>query len=144
MYCIFLRIRQEETRTHEMAVNSSLSSKTNTSTEIASTTAWSTETYTHIYGAILALLFVIALTRSITFFRFCATASQNLHDSMFSGLISTTVRFFDLNPSGRIMNRFSKGKLNSIFTLKKYLFFESIIKIIQTSRHFHCRYGKHR
>lgn len=27
---------------------------------------------------------------------------------MFHGLISTTVRFFDTNPSGRILNRFSK------------------------------------
>lgn len=56
----------------------------------------------------MASLFVIALTRSVTFFRFCATVSQNLHDRMFRGLISTKMRFFDTNPSGRIMNRFSK------------------------------------
>lgn len=56
----------------------------------------------------MALIFVVSLIRSMTFFKFCATASQNLHDSMFRGLISTKTRFFDLNPSGRIMNRFSK------------------------------------
>lgn len=35
-------------------------------------------------------------------------ASQRLHDNMFKGLISTSMRFFDTNPSGRILNRFSK------------------------------------
>lgn len=35
-------------------------------------------------------------------------ASQTLHDTMFKGLISSTMRFFDTNPSGRILNRFSK------------------------------------
>lgn len=71
---------------------------------------WSSETYTYICGGIMALIFIISLIRSMTFFKFCATASQNLHDSMFRGLISTKMRFFDTNPSGRIMNRFSKVK----------------------------------
>lgn len=56
----------------------------------------------------MASLFIITLARSVTFFRFCTIASQNLHDTMFRALISTPMRFFNLNPSGRIMNRFSK------------------------------------
>lgn len=56
----------------------------------------------------MASLFVIALTRSVTFFRFATVISQNLHDIMFRGLISTPMRFFDTSPSGRILNRFSK------------------------------------
>lgn len=70
--------------------------------------SWSTQTYTYIYAGIMVALFIISTTRSISFFQFCASASQNLHDRMFSGLISTPMRFFDTNPSGRIMNRFSK------------------------------------
>lgn len=69
---------------------------------------WSTEVYTYIYGGIMFALFCIAIARSITFFHVCMAASQNLHDSMFYGVISTTMRFFNVNPSGRIMNRFSK------------------------------------
>lgn len=46
----------------------------------------------------------------------CMRASQNLHDGMFKGLISTTIRFFDTNPSGRILNRFSKD-LGLVFDL---------------------------
>lgn len=69
----------------------------------------------------MASLFVIALTRSVIFFRFCAVASQKLHDTMFRGLISTPMRFFDLNPSGRIMNRFSKDMGSTDEALPKSL-----------------------
>lgn len=46
--------------------------------------------------------------RSLSFYSICVHASQRLHDNMFKGLISTSMRFFDTNPSGRILNRFSK------------------------------------
>lgn len=35
-------------------------------------------------------------------------ASKVLHDKMFGSLLFTPMRFFDTNPSGRILNRFSK------------------------------------
>lgn len=102
-------IRNEENRTFESkqmklepmnSLNQTLSEKPSND--------WTTETYTHIYAGIMASLFLIALTRSVTFFRFCAAASQKLHDAMFNGLIHTSMRFFNCNASGRIMNRFSK------------------------------------
>lgn len=83
--------------------------------------SWSTQTYTYIYAGIMVALFIITTTRSISFFQFCASASQNLHDRMFSGLISTPMRFFDTNPSGRIMNRFSKDMGSTDEALPKSL-----------------------
>ncbi|XP_073945729.1 probable multidrug resistance-associated protein lethal(2)03659 [Choristoneura fumiferana] len=35
-------------------------------------------------------------------------SSIKLHNQMFSNILSATMRFFDTNPSGRILNRFSK------------------------------------
>lgn len=35
-------------------------------------------------------------------------ASKVLHNKMFSSILGATMRFFDTNPSGRILNRFSK------------------------------------
>lgn len=61
-----------------------------------------------IYSAIMLSLVSLAAVRSISFCRICIKASQNLHDNMFHGLISTRMRFFDENPAGRIMNRFTK------------------------------------
>lgn len=61
-----------------------------------------------IYGGLIAGVFIAAITRSITFYNVCVHASQSLHDNMFRGIISTTMRFFNQNPSGRILNRFAK------------------------------------
>lgn len=35
-------------------------------------------------------------------------ASNTLHDKMFARMLAATMRFFDTNPSGRILNRFSR------------------------------------
>lgn len=51
---------------------------------------------------------ILYFSSSVTFYTICVRASQRLHDNMFKGLISTAMRFFDTNPSGRILNRFSK------------------------------------
>ena len=35
-------------------------------------------------------------------------SGQNIHDMAITGIIKSPIRFFDQNPSGRILNRFSK------------------------------------
>ncbi|XP_055317503.1 probable multidrug resistance-associated protein lethal(2)03659 isoform X2 [Sitodiplosis mosellana] len=94
-------IRNEETKTQIMRLNNQTASNLDLNN-------WSTELYTCIYGGIMCALLIIAVTRSISYYHVCMAASQNMHDSMFRGIISTTMRFFNVNPSGRIMNRFSK------------------------------------
>lgn len=109
---IFLyRTRKEEIRAFSSQVNTTsvnfvLINQTDSIESVP--IIWETETYAYTYGAIIFIFFLTALARSIITFIFCASASQNLHDNMFKGLISTTMRFFDINQSGRIMNRFSK------------------------------------
>ncbi|XP_053670820.1 ATP-binding cassette sub-family C member 4-like [Anopheles nili] len=68
----------------------------------------STELCMAIHGALVGSIFLFAISRSISFYQTSVRASQNLHDAMFSGCVSTTMRFYDTNPSGRILNRFSK------------------------------------
>ncbi|KAK9870720.1 hypothetical protein WA026_008289 [Henosepilachna vigintioctopunctata] len=55
------------------------------------------------------IVFAISLTilRSGVFFRICMSASKKLHNLMFSNILHAKMRFFDTNPSGRILNRFS-------------------------------------
>ncbi|XP_055307782.1 ATP-binding cassette sub-family C member 4-like isoform X2 [Sitodiplosis mosellana] len=98
-------IRNEESRSHLLNYSSSSFNRTSSATD---TNTWPTETYIFIYCGIIFSLILFAATRSATFCRVCIRASQNLHDTMFHGLILTTMRFFDVNPTGRIMNRFTK------------------------------------
>lgn len=67
-----------------------------------------TENCIYVHGGLMASLFIFALLRALGFHSVCVRASQKLHDLSFTGLISTTMRFFDTNPGGRILNRFSK------------------------------------
>ena len=66
------------------------------------------EVYIYIYTVLVLGIFVIGMTRSFLFYNICLRCSQKLHDLAFGGLIRTSMRFFDTNPSGRILNRFSK------------------------------------
>ncbi|KAJ1523375.1 hypothetical protein ONE63_001242 [Megalurothrips usitatus] len=68
----------------------------------------STVNFVYIYTGIIVALFVLAFTRSFFFYWVCARCSQALHDSMFGNIIRATMHFFNTNPSGRILNRFSK------------------------------------
>lgn len=62
------------------------------------------------YGSLIEepTLFYLPINRSISFYTICVRASHKLHNAMFKGIISTSLRFFDTNPSGRILNLFSK------------------------------------
>lgn len=62
----------------------------------------------YIYSTIIALLVIVTLIRSFTFFYICMRASTRLHDNMFTSITRATMRFFNTNPAGRILNRFSK------------------------------------
>jgi hypothetical protein len=54
----------------------------------------------YIYTAIICATFFLAIFRSYLFFNVCMRASVNLHDSMFSSIIRTTIAFFGENPPG--------------------------------------------
>lgn len=62
----------------------------------------------YIHSSFIVFLIVITITRSLSFFKVCMKASKNLHNNMFLSIVHTTMRFFNTNPSGRILNRFSK------------------------------------
>ncbi|KAL0850163.1 hypothetical protein ABMA28_012038 [Loxostege sticticalis] len=64
----------------------------------------------YIYIWTLGIVGCILLTtwRSVLFLWVCMRSSIRLHNQMFSNILAATMRFFDTNPSGRILNRFSK------------------------------------
>ncbi|KAL0104937.1 hypothetical protein PUN28_016527 [Cardiocondyla obscurior] len=62
----------------------------------------------YIYSGVTVLTIGVTLIRSWAFFCTCMRASMRLHDRMFRSISRATMRFFNTNTSGRVLNRFSK------------------------------------
>ncbi|XP_017022525.1 probable multidrug resistance-associated protein lethal(2)03659 [Drosophila kikkawai] len=71
---------------------------------------------TYIFTLITVLTIVVTVARSFLFFNLAMKASIRLHNSMFRGITRAAMYFFNTNPSGRILNRFSKdmGQVDEI------------------------------
>ncbi|KAI4484424.1 hypothetical protein M0802_013061 [Mischocyttarus mexicanus] len=61
-----------------------------------------------IYSGLTALTATAAFLQMFSYYEVCMRSSRNLHDSMFRSIIRTSMNFFNNNPVGRILNRFSK------------------------------------
>lgn len=61
-----------------------------------------------VYGSSILLVIAFTVGRSVLFFKATMKASTNIHSNMFHCLLKAPMRFFDINPSGRVLNRFSK------------------------------------
>ncbi|CAF3332630.1 unnamed protein product [Rotaria socialis] len=62
----------------------------------------------YFYCGIACILVILTLLRTITLKVICLNASRVLHNKMFQRIIHCPISFFDLNPIGRILNRFTK------------------------------------
>ena len=61
-----------------------------------------------LYAALVAVSFVLSLWRAWAFFSAAVAASERVHNRAFRRVLCAPTSFFDANPSGRILNRFSK------------------------------------
>jgi len=66
------------------------------------------EFYTLVYTSLIVAMFITIFIRSFTFFLMCTKSSIKLHNQIFDRLLSAPMTFFENNPTGRILNRFSK------------------------------------
>lgn len=65
-----------------------------------------------VYSLIMVILAYLSVHKTFAFFYLGLRISKNLHDKMFRGVTRATMYFFNTNPSGRILNRFSKDTGN--------------------------------
>lgn len=61
-----------------------------------------------VYAGFTSAAFIFAIIRSCTFFCVSLRFAEILHDKMVTSVLQAPVLFFDTNPAGRILNRFSK------------------------------------
>ncbi|KAK9869557.1 hypothetical protein WA026_003310 [Henosepilachna vigintioctopunctata] len=60
------------------------------------------------YAAIISIGTFLSIMRSLLFFHLSMKASQNLHAKMFQNTVRAPMSFFNFNPIGDTLNRFSK------------------------------------
>ncbi|CAF3897729.1 unnamed protein product [Rotaria magnacalcarata] len=75
-----------------------------------------------IYCAILLVVALLTLLRVVATKFMCLNAGRVLHDKMLQRIIRCPIIFFDMNPLGRIFNRFTKDVMIMDDSLPSYFF----------------------
>ncbi|XP_077453167.1 ATP-binding cassette sub-family C member 4 isoform X4 [Stigmatopora argus] len=90
------------------------------------------EFYLGIYGGLTVATIIFGFLRTLLMFNMLVRSTQALHDSMFTTILRTHVRFFDSHPIGRVLNRFSKdiGQLDSIMPWTFVDFIQVFLQIL--------------
>ncbi|XP_041663750.1 ATP-binding cassette sub-family C member 4-like [Cheilinus undulatus] len=88
--------------------------------------------YLGVYAGLTATSVVFGFLRCLVFFNVLVSSAQTLHNSMFNAILRTPVHFFNVNPIGRILNRFSKdiGYLDSLLPWTFVDFIQVLLQVI--------------
>uniref|UniRef100_A0A673JJJ5 Cystic fibrosis transmembrane conductance regulator n=1 Tax=Sinocyclocheilus rhinocerous TaxID=307959 RepID=A0A673JJJ5_9TELE len=75
---------------------------------------------------------IFGFMRFLIMFNALVNSAETLHNRMFNSILRTPVRFFDINPIGRILNRFAKdiGHLDSLLPWTFVDFIQVFLQII--------------
>ncbi|XP_041354291.1 ATP-binding cassette sub-family C member 4-like [Gigantopelta aegis] len=86
----------------------------------------------YIFSGIVGSVFLFGLLRALLFFKIAIDASQKLHNRMFTNILRAPVVFFDANPVGRILNRFSKdiGHMDDLLPITFFDFIQCALLIL--------------
>ncbi|NXA46167.1 MRP4 protein, partial [Nothocercus julius] len=87
--------------------------------------------YLEIYAGLTVATILFGIIRSLLFFQVLVNSSQTLHNKMFQSILKAPVLFFDRNPIGKILNRFSKdiGHLDDLLPLTFLDFVQTVLQI---------------
>ena len=61
-----------------------------------------------VFGILIGVFIVFTMLRSLTIFRIILKSSTNIHNAITERVLRANILFFDSNPIGRIVTRFSK------------------------------------
>ncbi|XP_021376611.1 multidrug resistance-associated protein 4-like isoform X5 [Mizuhopecten yessoensis] len=86
----------------------------------------------YIFTGIIVAVFLFGILRALMFFKVAVDASMNLHNGMFNRLLRVPIAFFDTNPVGRILNRFSKdtGHMDDMLPITFFDFVQCFLLIL--------------
>uniref|UniRef100_A0A8B9M7P6 Multidrug resistance-associated protein 4 n=1 Tax=Accipiter nisus TaxID=211598 RepID=A0A8B9M7P6_9AVES len=86
---------------------------------------------------------LFGIVRSLLVFQVLVNSGQTLHNKMFQSILKAPVLFFDRNPIGRILNRFSKdiGHLDDLLPLTFLDFVQVIWLLLSKTSALHSDFG---
>ena len=79
-----------------------------------------------IFAGQIIVIVILTGYRNILHFFICLKSAENLHNKMFSKLLNTHSKFFDVHPSGRVLNRFSKD-MGAVDELLPFCLFDTCV-----------------
>ena len=83
------------------------------------------------YLIMCAVSLLLVVLRSVFYFLLCVRCSKIIYERLFESVRNTSIRFFELNPIGRIVNRFSRDTNNMDDLLTSHLYeFLQVMMII--------------
>uniref|UniRef100_A0A670YM28 Multidrug resistance-associated protein 4 n=1 Tax=Pseudonaja textilis TaxID=8673 RepID=A0A670YM28_PSETE len=87
--------------------------------------------YLGIYAGLTVATILFSILRSLLMFHILVNAARTLHNKMFQSVLRTPVLFFDRNPIGRILNRFSKdiGHLDDLLPITFLDFVQTFLQV---------------
>lgn len=62
----------------------------------------------NIYASLVMFAILMAILRVVTYVNLSMRVSRNMHKRLYNSITNTTMNFFQMNSSGRIINRFSR------------------------------------
>ncbi|XP_053420105.1 ATP-binding cassette sub-family C member 4-like isoform X7 [Nycticebus coucang] len=88
--------------------------------------------YLGIYSGLTVATVLFGIARSLLSFYVLVNSSQTLHNRMFESILKAPVLFFDSNPIGRILNRFSKdiGHLDDLLPMTFSEFIQVFLQMV--------------
>ncbi|XP_072300703.1 ATP-binding cassette sub-family C member 4-like isoform X3 [Eucyclogobius newberryi] len=88
--------------------------------------------YLGVYAGLTVTSVIFGFLRCLVFFNVLVSSAQTLHNNMFQAILRAPVHFFDINPIGRILNRFSKdiGYLDSVLPWTYVDFIQVLLQVV--------------
>jgi ATP-binding cassette subfamily C (CFTR/MRP) protein 4 len=85
--------------------------------------------YPYVYLGLVIGTWIISIIRADYFFHLILRGASVFHNNMFKGVLYSSLRFYESNPVGRILNRFSKDQ-QVLDELLPLTFFDAIQSLI--------------
>ncbi|CAF0933395.1 unnamed protein product [Rotaria sordida] len=88
--------------------------------------------YPYVYLGLVIATCIIAILRADYFFHVILRGTSAFHNAMFKGVLYSSLRFYESNPVGRILNRFSKDQqvLDELLPLTFFDAIQSLIMVL--------------